>query len=34
MKDSFDLTLAYLEYVGEQAEFDGLGVVMAVYQEK
>ena len=33
MKDSFDLTLAYWEYVGEQAEFDGLQVVMAVYQE-
>jgi len=33
MKDSFDLTLACLGHVGEQAEFDGLGVVMAVYQE-
>jgi hypothetical protein len=32
MRDSFDLTLACLDYAGEQAKFDGMGVVMAVYQ--
>jgi hypothetical protein len=34
MKDSFDLTLAYWEHVGEQAGFDVLEVVMAVYHGK